>query len=114
MIIAFALVLPLAYVVSAEAPLPSQPLGWPESAASRVQVLEQTLAAREAEIVGLRADVAVCQATAEQAKREYQSLVLTDDVAKAIERLKATQPGTEWTWDNERRRIVPVTKEQPK
>lgn len=97
---------------SAEEPLQSRPLVFPYQA--RAQQLEQELAKREAEIIGLRADLAVMQANTEQARRELQSLILTNDVAETVKKLQAAFPGTTWVWDNDTRRIVPVKPEGSK
>jgi hypothetical protein len=70
----------------------------------RVQVLERELAQAHADIVGLKADKATCDAT-------LQSAVLTTEVLRAVDEMKA-KVGGNWTWDNNLRRIVPVKEEQ--
>lgn len=86
-------------------PLPATQL---DLNAERVRQLEQELAAREADLVGLKADLAVCQANTEQAKRELQSLALTNEVDRAIKQLEKAHPGSQWYWDNDQHRILPV------
>jgi len=85
-----------------EAPDPSQ---------TRVQQLEQTVLARDAEIVHLKAEFATCDLTAADLKRQLQSALLSADVAALIARYTATFGG-QWQWNNDTRQIVPV-KETP-
>jgi hypothetical protein len=84
----------------------------PVVADTTVADLRRALLDRDAEMVHLKAEVAVCQANAEQTRRELQSTVLSAEVVKLIEQYKAAT-GLEWTWDNEQRRIVPAAKEKP-
>lgn len=73
----------------------------------QIDTLNQQLLERDAEIVHLRADVAIAQANTEAVKRDLQSVTLSDDVVKLLARYKTTFGG-QWTWDNDLRRIVPL------
>jgi hypothetical protein len=93
-----------------DTPLPSKPS---DPCAARLDELEKGLLDRDAAIVHLKAELATAEANHEQTKRELQSVTLTDDVTKLLARYKAIYGG-DWIWDNGKRAIVPVVKEEKK
>ncbi len=71
---------------------------------ARVKQLEIQLALTQAELAGLKADNATCNAT-------LNGVMISNDVRDVIQALERTT-GRAWRWDNERRRIVPVEGEK--
>ena len=77
----------------------------------RIRELEQQLLAKDAELVHQKADVAFCEANAEQTKRDLQSVMLSDEVVKLLNKHHDLLGGN-WMWDNVQRRIVPAKEEK--
>jgi len=80
---------------------------------AQIAQFKQEVLERDSEIAHLKAEFATCEATAQETKRQLQSVTLSDDVVKLLARYHDLFGG-EWTWDNDQRRIVPAkAKEKP-